>query len=81
MVSLGNVPRKGNEGMTKVYSSAKAAQNVTVNSLPVVLVIAAQYVNKKTGLNLDEESLNTLLIVGSTAFYWVKNWIKNRNKQ
>lgn len=62
------------------YSKRKGMQSTTVNSIPVFVVIAINYIVNKIGIPMDFETMNAFLLLVASAFYWVKNYLKNKNK-
>lgn len=65
--------------MNKEYSIQKGASNTIVNSVPVFVTVIANLIVKKFNIPVDAETLNAILLAGSSAFYWLKNYIKNKN--
>jgi len=64
--------------MEQKYSIQKGIAKTAENSIPTIVIILANVANKFIGL--DETSLNAVLTVGTMGFFWIKNFIKNKNK-
>ena len=62
----------------KRYSAKKGISNTTENTMPVILVILVNFLNKKFNLGFNDSELNSLLLGCSVIYYWLKNWIKNK---
>ena len=65
----------------KRYSTSKGISHTTENTIPVILVIAINYINKKFDLQFNDTDLNSILLGGSVVYYWIKNWIKNKTSK
>lgn len=63
-----------------MYKKGISVKKAVVGSTPIWLIILAKYLNAKFNLGFDEQQIEVLLGSLSALYFFVVNWLKNRNK-